>query len=100
MMRLISQDGTQDYPYEQAIVTLFHSDYSDGYLIYAKSVSSVANYGEKFARYSTEKQAKAALREMLLEFTRNSVMFDGYNYPKVFRFPADNETEVNNDDNS
>ena len=63
-MRVISQDGTIDMPYEEALITLGCSGdkreyHINGHLIYQEGSSSV-----KIATYSTEEKAKKAM-EML-----------------------------------
>ena len=63
-MRVISQDGTIDMPYEEVLITLGCSGdkreyHINGHLIYQEGSSSV-----KIATYSTEEKAKKAM-EML-----------------------------------
>lgn len=63
-MRIISQDGTIDMPYEEVLITLGCSGdkreyHINGHLIYPEGSSSV-----KIATYSTEEKAKKAM-EML-----------------------------------
>ena len=63
-MRIISQDGTIDMPYEEVLITLGCSGdkreyHINGHLIYQGGSSSV-----KIATYSTEEKAKKAM-EML-----------------------------------
>ncbi len=61
-MRVVSQDGKCDYPYENS--TLF-IDYMDGRVV--KIVPSTGGYkGAKIATYSTEEKATKAM-EMLRE---------------------------------
>ena len=61
-MRIISQDGKCDYPYENS--TLF-IDYMDGRVV--KIVPSTGGYkGSNIATYSTEEKAVKAM-EMLIE---------------------------------
>ena len=65
-MRVISQDGTIDMPYEEVLITLGCSGdkreyHINGHLIYPEGSSSV-----KIATYSTEEKAKKAM-EMLRE---------------------------------
>ena len=63
-MRVISQDGTIDMPYEEVLITIGCSGdkreyHINGHLIYQEGSSSV-----KIATYSTEEKAKKAM-EML-----------------------------------
>ena len=65
-MRVISQDGTIDMPYEEVLITIGCSGdkreyHINGHLIYQEGSSSV-----KIATYSTEEKAKKAM-EMLRE---------------------------------
>lgn len=82
-MRIISQDGSCDLPYEQT--ELFASVKT----IYADSVSVEDTV---MAIYSSEEKAIKAMK-MCREkyqgfFTKGNCMFD---HPKVFQFPADDE---------
>lgn len=102
-MRIISQDGKCDYPYENS--TLF-IDYMDGRVI--KIVPSTGGYkAAKIATYSTEEKAVKAmemLREKYLQYISlkggesafvQSVFQPNYwVLPKVFKFPQDDEIEV------
>ncbi|WP_075678519.1 hypothetical protein [Roseburia sp. 831b] len=103
-MRVISQDGTIDVPYEQVVIQRFNR------VIYflnknLTGVESVINDME-MASYSTEEKAKKAM-EMLREKYLTRMELDGGfdhvnkvyvqpNYwvlPKVFQFPAEEELE-------
>ena len=108
-MRIISQDGKCDYPYENS--TLF-IDYMDGRVI--KIVPSTGGCkGTKIATYSTVEKAIKAI-EMLREAYRNNVFYhhtattDEFKdamrllsnekfkeeTSEYFQFPQDNEIEV------
>ena len=108
-MRIISQDGKCDYPYENS--TLF-IDYMDGRVI--KIVPSTGGCkGTKIATYSTEEKAIKAI-EMLREAYSNNVFYhhtattDEFKdamrllsnekfkeeTSEYFQFPQDNEIEV------
>lgn len=66
-MRIISQDGKCDYPYENS--TLF-IDYMDGRVI--KIVPSTGGYkGSNIATYSTEENAIKAIEMLRNEYKRN-----------------------------
>lgn len=84
-MRLISQDGTYDFPYEHVIV-------------YRNETSVVCgimpDIREKIllGKYSTKAKALKAM-EMLREEYLETV-YDYRTKPKVFKFPADEEVEV------
>ena len=107
-MRIISQDGRCDYPYE--ISTLF-IDYTDGRVIRLLTLTS-DDIGVKVAVYSTEEKAKRAM-EMLRSyydliqklrwrndksFVNNFISELDKNLSKAtseyFRFQQDDEIEV------
>lgn len=120
-MRIISQDGKCDYPYENS--TLF-IDYMDGRVI--KIVPSTGGYkGSNIATYSTEEKAKKAMEmlreayigmpiimqniDILEDFAKEferlkkcGVMVRAEDQPSkvdfinnaIFRFPQDEEIEV------
>lgn len=95
-MRIISQDGKCDYPYENS--TLF-IDYTDGRAIRIVP-SATGELSAELAVYSTEEKAKKAM-EMLREEYLKYMEIEGHadltgqgiiqpNFwvlPKVFRFP-------------
>lgn len=108
-MRIISQDGKCDYPYEN--ITLF-IDYMDGRVI--KIVPSTGGCkGTKIATYSTEEKAVQAM-EMLRKAYENNEFYhhtsttdtfkdvahllSNEEFDKVtrecFQFPQDDEIEV------
>ena len=96
-MRVISQDGTIDMPYEEVIIQRFRSR------IYFlnKNLTGVEplNDDMQIAEYSTEEKAQKAmemLRKKYCKYTKAicqsyCTLFDN---PKVFRFPADEDVEV------
>lgn len=100
-MRLISQDGMIDVPYEQVSVE------QKGKEIWCGYSSTMVNHctGKKFAEYSTELNARKAienLRKEYIECTKcsyqmgqcgNLYMNVGFVDPKVFRFPEEIELE-------
>lgn len=107
-MRIISQDGKCDYPYENS--TLF-IDYMDGRVI--KIVPSTGYKDSNIATYSTEEKAIKAM-EMLRErhtdnvFCREDIQYraeimldDGLDIVRemmmkceYFQFPKDDEVKV------
>lgn len=108
-MRIISQDGKCDYPYENS--TLF-IDYMDGRVI--KIVPSTGGFkGSNIATYSTEEKSVKAM-EMLREAYSNNVFYhhtattdefkDAMSLlsnekfkeetSEYFQFPQDDEIEV------
>lgn len=102
-MRVISQDGTMDVPYEKFIF----------YIVVDNSIIATKNFGEdhlfngRVAEYSSRKKAMKAmelLREKYQEymsvaggespFTGRITQPNMWVLPKVFRFPADDEVEA------
>lgn len=102
-MRIISQDGKCDYPYENS--TLF-IDYMDGRVI--KIVPSTGGYkGAKIAKYSTEEKAVKAMEMLRKEYLKymeiegsadptghGVIQPNFWVLPKFFQFPQDDEIEV------
>ena len=104
-MRLISQDGTIDLPYEQVVIQRFKTE------IYFlnKNLTGVEQLVSdmEIAKYSTEAKAQKAM-EMLREeygkhfFGQGGAMATANFYvppfafipPKVFQFPQDEDVEV------
>lgn len=94
-MRLISQDGMIDVPYEQVSVELKDCDIWCGYY----PTLSQHLISKKFATYvNTDKAIKVMemLREEYSQYctARSSEYWFAFNNPKVFKFPADEEMEV------
>ena len=97
-MRIISQDGTIDIPYEQCVIQRFREKiyFLNKNLV---GVEQLVNDME-MASYSTEEKAKKAmemLREKYKDYakaTNKSNFFTMFDYPKVFQFPQDEDVEV------
>lgn len=96
-MRIISQDGTIDVPYENYSVN------SNGSKIFVRNTSD--NWGVLFAEYSTPEKAKKAMEELKYAYlSHNHLKFDK-KVPEnvspnilegvfgVFQFPKDEELE-------
>lgn len=93
-MRIISQNGRVDLPYEQIAIAI---DYDYKMTIIAYAVNSDDDTIWKLAEYSTKEKAEEVMK-MLREGYRNyqtTRSRDGYyfafDYPKVFRFQPDSE---------
>ena len=109
-MRVISQDGTIDVPYERYTIWCYKDQYLDIYHIACDCGDEVYR---RLADYSTEEKAKKAM-EMLRErhtdnvFCREDIQYkaemlldDGLEIVRemmmkceYFRFPKDDEVEV------
>lgn len=106
-MRVISQDGTIDVPYEyiSLVVSIGRCKDVEHVCIYCHNIS--APHGTRLADYSSKAKAIKAM-EMLREKYLSRMELDGgydivnkcyvqHNYwvlPKVFQFPQDDEIEV------
>lgn len=94
-MRVISQNGTLDVPYENVAFTV---DKLDEYVIHGHTA-----YEDKaclLAKYSTEEKALKVMEMLLTTYTNfqtykdNRGNYFAFNYPKIFRFPTDEDLEV------
>ena len=81
-MRVISQDGTMDVPYEMSIVWC-----EDSGAVLLQPIGEVGEY-QTFAKYSTEEKAKKAM-EMLR---------DTYQYGKRVSVPKIDESGIDKED--
>lgn len=99
-MRIISQNGTIDVPYDCFSLTIATGKYKDVEVgcIYCHNLSSTK--GTKLAEYSSKENAEKAmemLREKYKDYakaTNRSNFFTMFDYPKVFQFPQDEDVEV------
>ena len=96
-MRVVSQDGTIDIPYESVIIQRFGREiyFLNKNLIGVEQLVSDMD----IATYSTEEKAQKAmemLRNNYLDFMAEATP-DGngfcFNQPKVFQFPKDEDVE-------
>lgn len=90
-MRIISQDGKVDLPYEQFAVAI---DATNDTKIIAYAVNSDDDTIWKLAEYSTKEKAEKAMEKLRTEYgsykqAKSSEYYFAFNYPKVFRFPKD-----------
>ena len=101
-MRIISQDGIFDLPYEQAVVARF----DEKVIAYPFNDLESSDYIQ-LASYSTEEKAIKALEMCRREYGKYYSVDGGvslvtgavaqpaiFNYPKIFQFPEDEEVEV------
>lgn len=93
-MRVISQDGTFDMPYEEVIIQRFKSR------IYFlnKNLTGVESLSDdmQIAEYSAEAKAIKAMEMLREAWINESVEFEDGIYHRniVFQFPQDDEIEV------
>lgn len=98
-MRIVSQDGKIDMPYEMVGIFRFKTDI---YFLNKNLTGVVPLDGDvRLANYSTEEKAIKAmemLREAYLLKAEIHSDYNGHHYKaalnKVFQFPQDNEIEV------
>lgn len=97
-MRVISQDGTIDVPYENFVFGITLDNYISAVMDTAVRPTEVVN--GIMAKYSSREKALKVmelLREAYLKFahaTNNDSFYAFFDNPKIFRFPADNEVKV------
>ena len=89
-MRIISQNGAIDIPYEVAVV----------YVEYESIIAKVGDERYAMGNYLTEENAVKSmemLREKYLLYksaTNEKSFYEFFDNPKVFQFPQDDEMEV------
>lgn len=98
-MRVISQDGAIDMPYEMSIVWR-----DDNGAVLLQPIGETGEY-QTFAKYSTEEKAKKAMEELRYAYMCHSLVkmgkspLDGIDkkitmgLSGVFQFPAEEELE-------
>lgn len=92
-MRVISQDGRIDLPYEQIVVV---NNTVDEMAIIAYAVNSYDDTVWKLAEYSTKEKAEKAMEELRTEYgsyrtVEGNMFYSAFDYPKVFRLPQDGD---------
>lgn len=95
-MRLISQDGMIDVPYEKVILGICDQNNGQEYVIYAYHDSPRPLFIATYSNTDKALKVMEMLREKYLEYctARTSEYWFAFNNPKVFKFPADEEVEV------
>lgn len=89
-MRIVSQDGSQDIPYEKAVLTE-----ADGVIF---AYSDGMSLGCRIAAYSSSEKARkvmADIREEYAKFFRSQgrEYFYAFKQPKIFQLPKDEEVK-------
>lgn len=86
-MRVISQDGNFDLNYENATLEIYDSNSIFAY--------TDATQPRQMAKYSSREKALKAIEMLhILYEDRECCNAYFYDYPKVFRFPTDEDLEV------
>ena len=106
-MRIVSQNGTIDIPYDYFSLTIATGKYDDVEVanIYCHNLSSPK--GTKLAEYSSKEKAEKAMEMLRTAYLSRMELDGGYdmahgcyvqpNYwvlPKVFQFQQDEDVEV------
>lgn len=93
-MRIISQNGMVDLPYEQFVVVI-DAKTETTIIAFPTNISDDSYFD--FAEYSTKEKAVKAMEMLRTEYEKfqetksiNGSYF-AFNYPRVFRFPPDSE---------
>lgn len=93
-MRVISQDGTLDVPYEMVVIQRFEEDV---YFL-NRNLAGVEDLVSdiRLAKYSTEAKAIKAMEMLREAWINGTVEFENGIYHRniVFQFPQDDEIEV------
>lgn len=91
-MRLISQDGTYDFPYEHVVVYRNETSVVCGIMPDIREKVLLGKYSSKAKAI----KAMEMLREEYLQYctARSNEYWFAFNNPKVFKFPDDSEVEV------
>ena len=87
-MRVISQDGKTDYPYENSVV----------YVVGNEIFISCNGEDNMIATYDTGEKAKKVMERLRLDYTKFYVterekVYFAFDFPKIFQFPADSEVK-------
>lgn len=102
-MRVISQDGTMDYPYENSIVFIDTRGVRDKAFVRMQAIGD--DEASIMAQYSTKEKAKKAMEELRMAYMCHNLAKMGQTPPDgidekltmglsgVFEFPADEELE-------
>lgn len=89
-MRIISQGGTIDIPYEQVTIQRFGKDI----FVLNKNLAGVLVTDIKIASYSTEAKANKVMLELIIFYTNSEL------HNRAFQFPDDKDVEVYEDDDT
>lgn len=95
-MRVISQDGTIDVPYDYFSLSMSSGKYKDVEVAYIYCQNSSSPIGTKLAEYSAEAKALKAMEILRETWINETVEFEDGIYHRniIFRFPKDSEIGV------
>lgn len=92
-MRIISQDGRFDLPYELVAIAT-HNIHQEQ--VIAEPIANTEKLCCVMGEYSTKEKAEKAMEMLRTEYetckqAKSSEYYFAFDYPKVFRFPLDSE---------
>ena len=100
-MRVISQDGTIDVPYDYFSLSVASGKYKDVEVAYIYCHNLSSPKGTKLAEYSSKEKAQKAMEMLREQYMRNNALYiDRENNARVipqnslFQFPKDEDVEV------
>ena len=95
-MRLISQNGKIDVPYEKVILGICDQNNGQEYVIYAYHDSPRPLFIATYSNTDKALKVMEMLRDEYLQYctARSNEYWFAFNNPKVFKFPKDEEVEV------
>ena len=95
-MRIISQNGTIDVPYDYFSLSVVSGKYKDVEVAYIYCHNLSSPNGTKLAEYSTEAKAIKAMEMLREAWIKETVEFEDGIYHRniIFQFPQDDEIEV------
>ena len=91
-MRVISQDGTIDVPYEMVVI----QKYTNAVYFLNCNLAGAEGVDIRLAKYSTEEKAIKAMEMLRKAWINEAIEFTHGIYHRniVFQFPQDDEIEV------
>lgn len=95
-MRIISQDGRFDLPYEFVAISMNNIHQEQ---VIAKPIANTTKLYCVMGEYSTKEKAEKAMEMLRTEYgnyqqaigRNGQLLAYSFNYPKVFRFPQDSD---------
>lgn len=90
-MRIISQDGRFDLPYELVAISM-HNIHQEQ--VIAKPIANTTKLYCVMGEYSKKEKAEKAMEMLRTEYgsyrtVEGNMFYSAFDYPKVFRFPHD-----------
>lgn len=105
-MRVISQDGTIDVPYDYFSLSIASGKYEDVEVVHVYCHNLSSPKGTKLAEYSSREKAEKVMKMVQNAYLSRMELNGGYDslnkyyvqpnffvLPEVFRFPAEEELE-------